>query len=113
MICHYKVNENPADKRERPNRIGPRELLKIKHLNIMKRTILTLAILAAALTGCRSSQPAAVRDTRADISWAAFCAARGYDPAISTYDTINEYLDTWCGSAAEERAFIAAGVKTY
>lgn len=99
--------------RERPNRIGPREQLKIKHLSIMKQTILTLAILSAALTGCRSSQAAAVRDTRADISWTAFCAARGYDPAVSTYDIVNEYLDTWCGSAAEERALIAAGAKPY
>lgn len=98
--------------RERPNRIGPRELLKIKHLNIMKRTILTLAIFAAALTGCRSSQ-SATADARAGISWAAFCAARGYDPAVSTYDVVNEYLDTWCGSAAEERALIAAGAKPY
>lgn len=78
----------------------------------MKKAILTLAIVAAALTGCRSSQ-ATLDQRRADISWNAFCAERGYDTDNNTYLVINEYLDTWCGSVAEEAAFIKAGVQPY
>ena len=77
----------------------------------MKKIILTLAILAA-LTGCKSQQ-AALDEQRAEISWSAFCAARGYAHNDNTYQATNEYLDTWCGSADEEAAFIAAGVEPY
>lgn len=31
----------------------------------------------------------------------------------NTYQTTNEYLDTWCGSVDEENAFIKAGVEPY
>ena len=56
----------------------------------------------------------AVLDSRrAEISWSAFCAARGYDLNDNTYPAINEYLDTWCGSVDEEAAFIKAGVEPY
>lgn len=78
----------------------------------MKRTILTLALAALLFTGCHTSQ-AALDARRADTSWAAFCAARGHDLDDNTYSTLNEYLDTWCGSADEEAALIAAGVKPY
>lgn len=77
----------------------------------MKKIILTLVI-AAALTGCSSTQTALDRQ-RAQTSWAAFCAARGYDRNDNTWQVTNEYLDTWCGSVDEENAFIAAGVEPY
>lgn len=77
----------------------------------MNKIILTLAIIAA-LTGCKSQQ-AALDELRADVSWSSFCAARGYDINDNTYPAINEYLDTWCGSEEEERAFVNAGVKPY
>lgn len=77
----------------------------------MKKIILTLAIVAA-LTGCKSNQ-AALDAKRAEISWSAFCAARGYAHDDNTYQATNEYLDTWCGSVDEEAAFIAAGVEPY
>ena len=80
----------------------------------MKKIILSLAILAilADLTGC-TSQQAALDEQRAEISWSAFCAARGYALDDNTYQATNEYLDTWCGSVDEEEAFIAAGVEPY
>lgn len=77
----------------------------------MKKIILTLVILAA-LTGCKSNQ-ALLNERRAEISWSAFCAARGYALDDNTFQATNEYLDTWCGSADEEAAFIAAGVEPY
>lgn len=76
----------------------------------MKKAILTLAITAASLTGCKTNQ-VALDQHRADISWSAFCAARGYDLNDNTSQATNEYLDTWCGSIDEEAAFIAAGVE--
>lgn len=78
----------------------------------MKKYI--IAIATALLTGCTSTKLASVSENeRAEISWNAFCDARGYDRADNTYTAINEYLDTWCGSVEEEAAFIAAGVEPY
>lgn len=77
----------------------------------MKKIIFTLVILAA-LTGCKSQQ-VALEERRAEVSWSAFCAARGYDIDDNTGQAVNEYLDSWCGSVDEEAAFIAAGVKPY
>ena len=80
----------------------------------MKKYIFTLAIATAMLTGCTSTKLAAVSDDeRGEISWNAFCDARGYDRADNTYQATNEYLDTWCGSVDEEAAFIKAGVEPY
>lgn len=78
----------------------------------MKRITITLAIVAVLLSGCKSSQTA-LDDRRAEISWTAFCAARGYDLNDNTYQATNEYLDAWCGSVEEEAAFIKAGVEPY
>lgn len=77
----------------------------------MNKIILTIAI-AAILTGCNSLQTS-LDQHRAEISWSAFCNARGYDINDNTYQTTNEYLDTWRGSVEEEAAFIAAGVEPY
>lgn len=78
----------------------------------MKRTILTIVTVAAILSGCNSAKLANVTDEeRGEISWAAFCAARGYDINDHTYPTVNEFLDSWCGSVEEEKAFINLGVE--
>ncbi len=80
----------------------------------MKKYIITLALATALLTGCTSTKLAAVSDNeRGEISWNAFCDARGYDRADNTYSAVNEYLDTWCGSVEEETALIEAGVEPY
>ncbi|QCD39445.1 MULTISPECIES: hypothetical protein [Bacteroidales] len=78
----------------------------------MKKVTITLALVAALLTGCKSNK-VALEQLRADVSWSAFCAARGYDINDNTYPVINEYLDTWCGSVDEEAALIEAGVEPY
>lgn len=78
----------------------------------MKKVTITLALVAALLTGCKSNK-VALEQLRADVSWSAFCAARGYDINDNTYQATNEYLDTWCGSVDEEEAFINAGVEHY
>jgi len=77
----------------------------------MKKIIITLAIVAA-LSGCKSQQ-VALDNFRGEISWNAFCDARGYDRNDNTYSAVNEYLDTWCGSVEEEKALIRAGVEPY
>ena len=78
----------------------------------MKKATITLALVAALLTSCTSGK-AVLDERRSYISWMAFCANRGYNISDNTYEATNEYLDTWCGSAAEEAAFINAGVKPY
>lgn len=78
----------------------------------MKKVTILIVLVAMHLTGCKSPQTA-LNERRAEISWSAFCAARGYELNDNTYPVINEYLDTWCGSAAEEVALIEAGVEPY
>lgn len=68
----------------------------------MKKIILTL-IAAAAFTlliACHTSAPAVTGTP----SWRAYCAAHSLDAttAVADAETINDYLDTWCGSADEE-----------
>lgn len=77
-----------------------------------KATIIIAIAVAAILTGCTSSK-AVLDERRAEISWSAFCAARGYDLSDNTYTATNEYLDTWCGSVEEEEAFVNTGVELY
>lgn len=78
----------------------------------MKTTATILIILAAILAGCSSLRSVSDSD-RGEISWALFCEARGYDPVSDTPLQYNEYLDSWCGSAEEEQAFINAGIRPY
>lgn len=78
----------------------------------MKKATIILALVAILFTGCKSSQ-AALDSRRAEISWTAFCAARGYDVNDNTFQANNEYLDTWCGSAQEDSALVAAGYQPY
>ena len=80
----------------------------------MKKYIILIALSVAALTACTSTKLASVSDNeRGEISWNAFCDARGYDRTDNTYTAVNEYLDTWCGSVDEEAALIEAGVEPY
>ena len=88
----------------------------------MKKATIILALVAILFTGCSSSKtlcPAknssqtTLDSHRADVSWSAFCTARGYDLNDTNYPAINEYLDTWCGSVEEEKAFIKSGIEPY
>lgn len=78
----------------------------------MKKATIILAFATLLFIGCKSHQ-AALSQRRAEISWAAFCDARGYALDDNSAPVVNEYLDTWCGSADEEAAFINANVTPY
>ncbi len=78
----------------------------------MKKTILTLMLVSALLAGCTAMRKTAdLEATRDDLSWTAFCADRGHSLHDRSPETINEYLDSWCGSADEEAVFLAAGLR--
>lgn len=80
----------------------------------MKNKLAFVFLALVLLAGCTTNKLASVSDEeRGEISWNAFCAARGYDRNDNTYLTVNEYLDTWCGSVDEENAFNKAGVEPY
>lgn len=88
----------------------------------MKKATVTLALVAILFPGCSSSKTlcpaknssqATLESLRADVSWSAFCASRGYDLNNSSDSVTNEYLDTWCGSVEEEKAFIKSGIEPY
>lgn len=81
----------------------------------MKKATYTLALAVLALmSSCTSTKLAVVsNEERGEISWNAFCDARGYDRNDNTHLTVNEYLDAWCGSVEEEEAFIKLGVEPY
>lgn len=78
----------------------------------MKDTIrlsaLGLAVAGIMATACLMSPgtkeiPATLSSE--EISWVAFCKARGYDTNDNSEEVINEFLDTWVGSVEEEHAF--------
>lgn len=78
------------------------------------RTIATLIIAAAlALAGCHGTSEAQLSELRNQVSWQAFCAATGHATDDNTFATLNEWMDGWIGSAAEEQAFINAGIQPY
>ncbi len=70
----------------------------------MKKTIF-IAIFAAAFTSCTSFKQLSDADIDS-ISWSAFCKDFGYNELSdrNNEQAVNEYLDCWCGSVAEERA---------
>lgn len=74
----------------------------------MKKITIVLTIMAAALTGCTSTKSTV---EPLELSWTAFCAARGYAVDTTDDEAVNEYLDTWRGSVEEEEVFIANGVE--
>lgn len=76
----------------------------------MKTILLTIAVAVILLTsGCTATKPSHA----AELSWEMFCHARGYDIHNNTDQAINEYLDTWRGSAEEEVALLNAGVEPF
>lgn len=76
----------------------------------MKARIFFIAAIAASIfAGCSSAKTAASADSVDEISWAAFCNARGYQLNEIRHEAITEYLDCWRGST-EEAALIKAGI---
>lgn len=69
---------------------------------------ISIALIALAVTSCA---PKVINPTIEDQSWTVFCNTRGYDVCCTSEKVINEYLDTWCGSAEEEVALEANGIE--
>lgn len=74
----------------------------------MKKIVFIIAILSTLLASCKTMNPESniVIPAREEThpSWGKFCEARHYDINTTDSEIINEYLDTWCGSAEEEQA---------
>lgn len=71
----------------------------------MKKNILPMLSLIL-LAGCSSTQKATDLPERPEISWEIFQKIKGCKSTKSHAELLNEYLDTWCGSVEEEKAFI-------
>lgn len=71
----------------------------------MKKTLVLIAFSALALASCTSTKQLCASDIE-HISWTAFCHEFGYDTKAdyNNEQAINDYLDCWRGSAAEEQA---------
>jgi hypothetical protein len=74
----------------------------------MKLSIFAIAALAIVACSCTPSQ-----STSEEISWNAFCQQRGYALNDKSDTAVNDYLDTWRGSADEDAALEAAGVQAF
>lgn len=72
----------------------------------MKKATIAIVLATVLLAGCTTNK-VTLDNLRAEISWQAFCAARGYNLDDNSANTIEEYLDTWCGSVEEEAALEA------
>lgn len=72
----------------------------------MKKLIITSAIILLSLISCNTSTQLSNEELDR-ISWSAFCKNFGYNEKADANNekAINDYLDAWRGSAAEEEAF--------
>ena len=81
----------------------------------MKKSGIILIVLStsALLSGCVSARQPAIDLTlvRSELSWATFCASRGFHIDCCTAEAVCEYLGTWCGSPEEEQALTKAGIR--
>lgn len=66
----------------------------------MKRIFVIIAALAAAVA---VEATISERDDNSE-SWKAFCKEYGYNENTTDEETINYYLNAWCGSVEEEEA---------
>lgn len=75
----------------------------------MKKTIIIAAIIAATFTSCTTTKHLSNEELDR-ISWTAFCHEYGYNTNADTEEVVNEYLDCWRGSVAEEQALAKLGI---
>ena len=76
----------------------------------MKKTILHILALFL-LAGCTSTKQETDLPERPEISWEVFKKIKGCKSTKTHEELVNEYLDTWCGSVEEEKAFIDLGIE--
>lgn len=73
---------------------------------------ITLAISAILLlAGCTSTKQEIELPVRPEISWEVFQKIKGCKSTKTHEELVNEYLDTWCGSVEEEKAFMDLGIE--
>lgn len=80
----------------------------------MTKKIITLALIFASLISCNTSTN--LSNEKLDrISWSVFCKDFGYNEKADANNekAINDYLDVWRGSVAEEEAFNKLGINLY
>lgn len=77
----------------------------------MKKLIITSALLLASLISCNTSTQLSNEELDR-ISRSAFCKDFGYNEKADANNekAINDYLDAWRGSVAEEEAFAKLGI---
>lgn len=63
-------------------------------------------IMATAMYFSSKGQELPSTLTKEEISWVEFCRVNGYDIYTDDDDILNEFLDTWVGSAKEEEALM-------
>lgn len=80
----------------------------------MTKKIITLALIFAGLISCNTSTQLSNEELDR-ISWSAFCKDSGYNEKADANNekAINDYLDVWRGSVAEEEAFNKLGINLY
>lgn len=80
----------------------------------MKKFIITSTLLVASLISCNTTNNLSEEELHR-ISWKAFCNTFGYNNKLdaNNQEAINDYLDSWRGSADEEDAFSKLGINLY
>ena len=78
-----------------------KEVIRLTALSVSVAALIVTANIWAGM----NSTTAPVSLSSEELSWIEFCKARHYDSHTQDPEIINEYLDTWCGSVEEERAF--------
>ena len=80
----------------------------------MKKLMIISALLVASLISCYTSTKLSNEEIDR-ISWSAVCKDFGYNEKAdaSKEKAINDYVDAWRGSVAEEEAFNKLGINLY
>jgi hypothetical protein len=80
----------------------------------MTKKIITLALILASLISCNTSTKLSNEELDR-ISWSVFCKDFGYNEKVDANNekAINDYLDAWRGSVAEEEVFNKLGINLY
>ncbi|MCH5234511.1 MAG: hypothetical protein J1E16_04395 [Muribaculaceae bacterium] len=73
--------------------------------------LLFALVIILLLTSCSATKQETQLPERPEISWEIFQKLKGCKSTKSHAELLNEYLDTWRGSAEEEKAFMDLGLE--
>ncbi len=80
------------------------EITSKSEISIMKTATFIFAVIAVVLAGCKSSRAATLDNRRAENFVVVILRRSRLRPQRQhLYQATNDYLDTWCGSADEEK----------